>query len=408
MKRTKKEFVTYFFISFFCLILIIFFLLNLRSRWENNSLNMQFIMERVASNLLNSYRENRIKEELDLYKEIKSFGIYEKNGKSIFIYGNAPLILKDNELKSDYSCFLNKTKKDNIILIRPLGMSNEFRMHPRMHMMMPRTSNKYLYLEVQFRDYFIRRHIFFLSMIFFPLLIIIIFIIFIKLLIKLEIYKNKMEKQEELAKLGEISRTLTHEIKNPLSSIKIQTALIRKTFPKKVEKEISIIENEVNRLVVLTEKINEFLKDPLGKPEKIDIITCLNEIIKTFDFKINLNNINLLDTDFINFDKQRLRIVLENIIKNAIESYENYETDKENKVIIKTEKNKKNIIVSIIDNGKGIKKELLNNIFDPYYTTKIKGSGIGLAISKRFVEKAGGIIEINSNENIGTEVRIIL
>ncbi len=180
MKRIKKDYIIYIFISFFCIILIIFFLLNLRGRWENNSLYMQFTMERVASNILDSYRENKIKEVLEFYKEVKSFGIYETDGKAIYNYGNAPLILDENDFKSNYNCFPNKTEKNNIILIRPLGMTNEFRLHSRMHMMTQKRSNQYLYLEVQFKDYFMRKYNFFILMIFFPLLFISILIIFIK------------------------------------------------------------------------------------------------------------------------------------------------------------------------------------------------------------------------------------
>ena len=130
---------------------------------------------------------------------------------------------------------------------------------------------------------------------------------------------KKLAAQQQLAQLGEASRTLSHEIKNPLSAIRIQTGILRKTLPEANRDDLRIIEEEVSRLNLLTDRIGDFLRDPLGQPEQINLDAFVREMILRYDRRISYTN--EADPELqIRFDRQRLRSVLENLLSNALES----------------------------------------------------------------------------------------
>jgi two-component system sensor histidine kinase HydH len=214
-------------------------------------------------------------------------------------------------------------------------------------------------------------------------------------------YKREAEAQKHLARLGEVARTLSHEIKNPLSAIQLQTGILRKTTSQD-SPEVKIIEEEVERLNLLVARIGEFLKNPEGRPEVIDADRFVVNLIPRFDGEIAFRREGS-DGFLIRFDGERLRSVLENLFRNALES----ETAEAEVEVLLTS-SKKHVEIAVFDRGKGLPQQAEESLFDPFFTTKIRGSGIGLAISKRFVEAAGGSLTLKSREGGGTEAHILL
>lgn len=106
---------------------------------------------------------------------------------------------------------------------------------------------------------------------------------------------------------------------------------------------------------------------------------------------------------YVSFDRNRLRTVLENLLKNAAES-----GGEATPFSIFLQASRQRVEVRIVDRGSGFPDELREKIFDPFYTTKVKGSGIGLAISKRFVESQGGVLHLENAREGGTEARVSL
>ncbi len=96
-------------------------------------------------------------------------------------------------------------------------------------------------------------------------------------------YRETIAKQESLVNLGQAARTLTHEIKNPLSAITIQLALLKKTLPGKHAGDLKLIEQEIQRLTQLTNKVSDFLRNPLGKPVVVDLNELFNSLVMRFD-----------------------------------------------------------------------------------------------------------------------------
>ncbi len=112
-----------------------------------------------------------------------------------------------------------------------------------------------------------------------------------------------------------------------------------------------------------------------------------------------------LEKAYISIDPYRARSIFENLLKNAIES--SNERDPEVTVEIVKGK-KKSVIIYIRDRGDGIDEKSFEKIFDPFYTTKVHGSGIGLSISRQFIRARSGELKIYNRENEGVTVEVVL
>jgi signal transduction histidine kinase len=107
-------------------------------------------------------------------------------------------------------------------------------------------------------------------------------------------------------------------------------------------------------------------------------------------------------------DAERLRIALVNMLVNARHAVEPSVDSQPSAVTLRTRMNGGHVTISIIDNGRGIEPSHLAHVFDPYFTTKRGGTGLGLPIAKNIIEGLGGAITIDSTPGAGTEIRIDL
>jgi signal transduction histidine kinase len=213
--------------------------------------------------------------------------------------------------------------------------------------------------------------------------------------------RRRLVDREQLARLGEASRTLSHEIKNPLSAIRIQTGLLRKTLPSEQREELRVIEEEIGRLAVLTDRIGDFLRDPLGQPHRLDLERFVRDLVVRYDRRIELTAPSDGRLE-VSFDPQRLRSVLENLIKNALEA------DESGIVEVVLSSSRQELTVTVLDRGPGIPEEMRRKVFDPFFTSKVQGSGVGLAIARRFVEAVGGRLILQNRPGGGAEARVVL
>ena len=216
-------------------------------------------------------------------------------------------------------------------------------------------------------------------------------------------YRRRLDAQRQLVELGEAARTLTHEIKNPLSAIRLKTAILRRTASGAgaAAADLQAIDDEVSRLAVLADRVSDFIRDPAGNSERIDLGPFLDELI---DRHAALEVQRPATPLFVRFDRERLRSVLDNLIRNAIEST----VDSSPVQAIAEASSAREATVRILDRGAGIAADQRTRVFDPFYTTKSKGSGIGLAICRRFVAAAGGTLELRPRADGGTEAVVTL
>jgi two-component system sensor histidine kinase HydH len=173
-------------------------------------------------------------------------------------------------------------------------------------------------------------------------------------------------------------------------------------LPDTGREEVANINEEIERLSALTYRVNDYLRDARGRPETVRICDFLLETSKRLLGRAALSG-PVSDGLLVYIDPERARSVFENLIRNAIESGGRIED-----IAVSIDKRDKNIVISVSDQGRGIDPEKLKQVFDPFYTSKSKGTGIGLSICKRFVEAAGGSIAIKNRQSGGVEAEVIL
>lgn len=209
--------------------------------------------------------------------------------------------------------------------------------------------------------------------------------------------RNKLDEQRNLVILGTALRVLTHEMKNPLSAIRLQGSFLKKKYPQIEQEDIQIINEEVDRLTRLMDTVRDFLKPPVQESQTISLNTALNEIKMQFPEEIQWE-VPEID-QYIDFNRDRFRSVMENLLNNAIESGSSLSGIAVHCMLLK-----KTVNISIKDEGTGIPAVVQRRIFDPFYTTKTKGSGVGLMVVKKYLEDKNSSIKINSIEGKGTTV----
>ena len=202
---------------------------------------------------------------------------------------------------------------------------------------------------------------------------------------------------------------ITHEIKNPIAVCKGYLDMYDENKINEFKKYMPVLKEEINRTLILLEDFLTMNRLKINK-DILDINLLLEEVIKSMELlfiknKIKIEKDILDDEIFINGDYNRLTQVFINILKNSIEALENKKT----KVIkLWSKRDKKNIIIYIKDSGKGIKKETLNKIKEPFYTTKIKGTGLGVSLSNEIINMHKGTLKYESEEEKYTLVTITL
>ena len=202
---------------------------------------------------------------------------------------------------------------------------------------------------------------------------------------------------------------ITHEIKNPIAVIKAYLDMMDVKNSKQVEKYIPIIQGEINRLLNLLQDFLLVNKSNITF-DLMDMNMLLEDVVKKQLPLLKSKNIkfenDLIDDEiYINGDYNRLSQVIINIVKNSIEAI-----DKNKKGVIKIKNSIKNNVLNIIieDNGTGISKKNLSKIKEPFYTTKIKGTGLGVSLSDEIIKAHKGLLKYESTEGVGTKVIIKL
>lgn len=216
---------------------------------------------------------------------------------------------------------------------------------------------------------------------------------------------------------GEVARRLAHEIKNPLTPIQLSAERIRRRYLARMDAEEAelldrathTIVNQVDAMKKMVNAFSEYARAPNLHMEPINLNRLVQEVLDLYRSNdLNVQIIEQLETayDVIEADAGRLRQLLHNLIKNALEAVREVP---DARIIVSTcvsamEANQ--IELCVDDNGPGFEPRALENIFEPYVSTKPKGSGLGLAIVKKIVEEHGGTISAESSQAGGALVRV--
>jgi polar amino acid transport system substrate-binding protein len=221
----------------------------------------------------------------------------------------------------------------------------------------------------------------------------------------------QLRKTEKLAVAGELISGIAHEIKNPLTSMKGFADLVWKRLDDRefVKKFASIISEEINRLNQLIERFLSFAKPELGLMSDVNLSKIVRDTLDIVTYNINKYRIELTvtldETLTIHGSREMLIQVLINILLNAMQALE--QSDKTVRMIkIYNRVRTDSIELIIEDNGPGIDDDDIDKVFNPFFTTKSEGSGLGLPISHRIMTEHNGTIRIESK--VGSYTRMIL
>lgn len=237
---------------------------------------------------------------------------------------------------------------------------------------------------------------------------------FKRMTIELKKSKLQLKKAEREAAWRDIARRVAHEIKNPLTPMRLSIQHLQNYFKKNKNKEefeevlqktSALIINEIDKLNVIASEFSNFAKLPSRNYESLNINMILEEVLSlySFDSKIKFEIDLQKDIPEISADRQELNRVFQNIIKNSMQSIEG------NEGIIKVKSYSENgyIFVEITDNGCGVEEELIDKLFEPNFSTKSKGMGLGLAITKKSLDDMRARIQLTSKPGEGTKVLIV-
>ncbi|MFQ5866070.1 MAG: ATP-binding protein, partial [bacterium] len=210
---------------------------------------------------------------------------------------------------------------------------------------------------------------------------------------------------EKMAVWREIARILAHEIKNPLTPIQLTVQQMKDKYqgqdPKYrrlLEECTEIISDEIESLRTLVREFSEFARMPklnLAPGNLNELVEEVSKLHKNCDLHLELDP----SLPEINFDYEKMRQVLINLIGNSLDSIK---SKGQGNIHIKTYQQEKAFVLQVTDTGTGIPTDLKERIFEPYFSTKKSGVGLGLAVVKRIVEEHGGKIYLESTEGEGT------
>ncbi|MCK5095207.1 MAG: PAS domain-containing protein [Spirochaetes bacterium] len=229
----------------------------------------------------------------------------------------------------------------------------------------------------------------------------------------------QLRQAESLAALTTLSAGVAHEIKNPLTSIDIHIQLLNREIQKFKLNNLEVVKNIKNFLTIVKEEIdrlNSIVQDflfavrpmslSLGKENINGILRDLIDFLKyellEADIEVKLD----LDDELpdVVVDSKYLKQALLNIIKNSAEAIKSG-----GKISIKTEEEKDgDVVIHIMDDGEGIPESIMSKIFEPYFTTRKSGTGLGLVIVYKIIRELGGDLTVKSEEGEGTLFKIKL
>lgn len=225
---------------------------------------------------------------------------------------------------------------------------------------------------------------------------------------ELEMAAKQLAQNERESAWREMAKQVAHEIKNPLTPMKLSLQHLQRIYDptdpnskQKIDRVAASIIEQIDALAKIANEFSNFAKMPRPNEENLDLVPLLENVILVFSQEAT-TEINFRTNEahiWVLADKDLMIRVFNNLIKNALQSIPSGKTGKI-EVILHTEKS--TLHIQIKDNGRGIPEHLRKKMFVPYFTTKSNGTGLGLAMVKQIIEMHHGNIWYESEEDLGT------
>lgn len=221
--------------------------------------------------------------------------------------------------------------------------------------------------------------------------------------------QQELQRADKLAALGQLALGIAHEIRTPLATIKALASLIRSDFDNtpNADRYFEIILSEINRLDKLSRELLNFGGKRHMEIEPVNI----NDLLRRIIHLVRLNTSQKIRFYYdleeslppVYGDRQSLMHVMTNIIINAVEAI-----PEEGIIRVETRRDDGFLIITVQDTGTGILPEHIDKIFDPLFTTKENGTGLGLSMAHSIISDHGGEIKVQSKPNEGTSFTVLL
>lgn len=225
--------------------------------------------------------------------------------------------------------------------------------------------------------------------------------------------QRQLRREDRLSAIGRLAASTAHEIRNPLASISgcVEALSEDLKLEGNNQKLFGVIMKETTRLNNIINGLLEYVKPKKLQLTKVSLDELTEEVIfliqnnKDFNQGISINKETNFDNLKLVCDSHQIKQVMFNLLVNAVEAVKS-----NGRIIIsgQVDKATQTVRVNIIDNGKGIEEERLENIFEPFSSGKDKGVGLGLSIALSVVKEHGGDIEVESRVGRGSTFRIVL
>lgn len=225
--------------------------------------------------------------------------------------------------------------------------------------------------------------------------------------------ETSLRRSERLAALGQLTAGLAHELRNPLGTIKASSEMLMtetaKSNPEITAEMAGFIRSEADRMNALIGSFLTFAR-PLQihaatadlRPVVADLLREHGERAKSCSVELKFDARDDADLRF-SFDPDTVRVALSNLVQNAIQA-----SEPGGAVTVSAQDTRERIEIRVTDRGSGIDPEHLESIFNPFFTTKPQGVGLGLALVSKIVDEHGGKISVQSQRGIGTAFEISL
>lgn len=220
-----------------------------------------------------------------------------------------------------------------------------------------------------------------------------------------------LAKSQKESAWKEMAKQVAHEIKNPLTPMKLNVQLFERQlkandpqFEAKMKKFSSSMIEQVDTLAHIASAFSDFARMPASSKKELNLTQIVKNTVAFYD-SIQIRVHKLDEACLIYADSDQIVRILNNIINNAVEAIPE---SKQAIISISLSKQDDHVILVIADNGVGVPEELHDKIFEPNFTTKNSGMGLGLAMVKRIIDDLNGDIHFESEQNIGTTFYISL
>lgn len=215
---------------------------------------------------------------------------------------------------------------------------------------------------------------------------------------------------------GEMARRLAHEIKNPLTPIQLSAERVRHKCLHEIDgkaaqvldKATHTIIDQVEAMKEMVNAFTQYARSPELKLESLSLNKMIREIIDMYKGEATAMKVtlNLQENDpLISADPGRMRQLLHNLIRNALDAMQE-SAEPELKITTSSDSEIKLLTMQVSDNGPGFDEEIIENVFEPYVTSKQHGTGLGLAIVNKIVEEHNGTISIRNGDECGAIVSV--